>query len=266
MPLSPFGLLDRWLAPPPEQRRINWLGDQAYAHRGLHDGMWDGPVLENGLPAFTAAIAAGHGIECDVQRSADNRAVVFHDFSLSRLTLAQGRVASKTAAELTQVRLMGQNGAIAELGAVLGVVRERAPILIEIKTESGHVAPLCLAVRRALEGYRGKAAVMSFDPAVCAWFRRQAPHITRGLVITEEDNRGWKGNIERHRDLWKARPDFLAYDIRDLPSRFAGAQRARGLPLLTWTVRTEEQHATAAEYADAPIFERGAPQESASGA
>ncbi len=51
--------------------------------------MWDGPVLENALPAFTAAIAAGHGIECDVQRSVDNRAVVFHDFSLGRLTLAQ---------------------------------------------------------------------------------------------------------------------------------------------------------------------------------
>jgi len=79
MPLSPFGLLDRWLAPAPAQRRIAWLGEQPYAHRGLHDDMWDGPVLENALPAFTAAIAAGHGIECDVQRSVDNRAVVFHD-------------------------------------------------------------------------------------------------------------------------------------------------------------------------------------------
>lgn len=266
MPLSPFGLLDRWLAPPPEQRRISWLGEQPYAHRGLHDGMWDGPVLENGLPAFTAAIAAGHGIECDVQGSGDNRAVVFHDFSLGRLTLAQGRVASKTAAELTQVRLLGQNGAIAELGAVLGVVRGRAPILIEIKSERGHVAPLCLAVRRALEGYGGKAAVMSFDPAVGALFRRQARHITRGLVITEEEARGWKGNLQRHRDLWQAKPDFLAYDVRDLPSPFAASQRARGLPVLTWTVRSDEQHAIAAEHADAPIFERGAPAESTLGA
>ena len=52
MPLSPFGLLDRWLAPTPAPRRIEWLGQQPYAHRGLHDGMWDGPVLENALPAF----------------------------------------------------------------------------------------------------------------------------------------------------------------------------------------------------------------------
>lgn len=257
MPLSLSGLLDGWLAPPPDPRRTSWLGEQPYAHRGLHDGMFDGPVLENGLPAFAAAIAAGHGIECDVQRSIDNRAVVFHDFTLSRLTLAQGRVDSRTAAELTQVRLLGQNGAIAELGAVLGVVRGRAPILIEVKTENDRVAPLCLAVRRALEGYGGKAAIMSFDPAVAAWFRRQAPHIVRGLVVTEENARGWRGSIRRHRDLWQAKPDFLAYDIRDLPSRFAAAQRARGLPVLTWTVRTDDQHAIAAEHADAPIYERG---------
>jgi glycerophosphoryl diester phosphodiesterase len=263
MRLLPFGLLDRWLAPPPDARRTAWLGEQAYAHRGLHDGMWDGPLLENALPAFTAAIAAGHGIECDIQRSADNRAVVFHDFSLGRLTLAKGRVASKTAAELTQIRLLGQNGAIPELGAMLGVVRGRTPIIVEIKAEKGHVAPLCLAVRRSLEGYGGKAAVMSFDPAVAAWFRRNAAHIVRGLVVTEEDQRGWQGNLRRHRDLWQAKPDFLAYDVRDLPSRFAAAQRVRGLPVLTWTVRSEEQHAIAAEHADAAIFERGAPDHAA---
>lgn len=258
MQLSPFGLLDGWLAPPPDPRRTAWLGAQPYAHRGLHDGMAGGPVLENGLPAFAAAIAAGHGIECDVQRSVDNRAVVFHDFTLSRLTLAQGRVDSRTAGELTQIRLIGQNGAIAELGAVLGVVRGRAPILIEIKTEGDRVAPLCLAVRRALEGYGGKAAVMSFDPAVSAWFRRQAPHVVRGLVMTEETSRGWQGAWQRHRALWRAKPDFLAYDIRDLPSIFARSQRRRGLPVLTWTVRSDAQHAIAADHADAPIYERAA--------
>ncbi|RYE92593.1 MAG: glycerophosphodiester phosphodiesterase, partial [Oxalobacteraceae bacterium] len=49
--------------------------------------------------------------------------------------------------------------------------------------------------------------------------------------------------------------DFLAYDVRDLPSRFAAAQRARGIPVLTWTVRSAELRARAAEHADAPIAE-----------
>ena len=54
---------------------------------------------------------------------------------------------------------------------------------------------------------------------------------------------------------WHARPDFLAYDIRDLPSRFASSQRKRGLPVATWTVRSPRQRAIAAEFADAPIAE-----------
>jgi glycerophosphoryl diester phosphodiesterase len=49
---------------------------------------------------------------------------------------------------------------------------------------------------------------------------------------------------------------FIAYDIDDLP---AGpplrVKRRKGIPLLTWTVRTEEQRARARKYADAIIFE-----------
>jgi len=256
MRLSLSGLADAWLAPPPRAGRVGWLAAQPYAHRGLHDGMSGGPVLENAMPAFTAAIAAGHGIECDVQQSADGRAVVFHDFTLDRLTLARGRDAGRNAGELTQVRLLGQNGAIPELGAVLGVVRGRVPILIEIKTDGHRIDRSCAAIADVLGRYRGPAAIMGFDPRVAAWFRRHAPDIVRGLVMTEEHDRGWRGRLRRHRVLWWARPDFLAYDVRGLPSAFAGAQRARGLPVLTWTVRSAEQQAAAAAHADAPIYER----------
>jgi hypothetical protein len=55
--------------------------------------------------------------------------------------------------------------------------------------------------------------------------------------------------------LWRARPHFLAYDIRDLPSRFASAQRARGLPILTWTVRSRRDEEVASAYADQIIHE-----------
>ena len=61
--------------------------------------------------------------------------------------------------------------------------------------------------------------------------------------------------VKRRMALWHARPDFLAYDIRNLPSRFAAAQRKRGLPVLTWTVRSEELRERAQHHADAPIAE-----------
>ena len=258
MPLSPFGLLDRWLAPAPAQRRIAWLGEQPYAHRGLHDGMWDGPVLENALPAFTAAIAAGHGIECDVQRSGDGQAVVFHDWDLERLTGQAGAVGDFSAAQLGKIGLTGGEDTIPTLAGTLAQVHGQVPILIEVKSRRDRrVHALCLAVRRVLEGYRGPHAVMSFDPRVSRWFARYSPHTVRGLVVTEENARTLSGRGRRYLALWHARPDFLAYDIRDLPSSFPEAQRKRGLPVLTWTVRSPELAARAAQYADAPIAEGG---------
>ena len=58
------------------------------AHRGYHDH--EAGVIENSLSAFRAAVAAGYGIELDVQRSADDVAVVFHDDDMDRLTEATG--------------------------------------------------------------------------------------------------------------------------------------------------------------------------------
>jgi glycerophosphoryl diester phosphodiesterase len=249
--LSPFGLADRAFAPPLEPKRVEALGAVPFAHRGLHGN----GRIENSRAAFLAAIEAGHGIELDVQASADGEAMVFHDYDLARLTGAGGAVARHTSAELRAVRLRGSDETIPTLPEILALVAGRGPILVEVKSPDRHIARLCLAVFRALEGYRGAFGIMSFNPAVGRWFARNAPRVVRGLVVTESDRRGARGRIERHLALWIARPDFLAYDIRDLPSRFASAQRRRGIPVFTWTVRSEADRAAAALHADQPIYE-----------
>jgi glycerophosphoryl diester phosphodiesterase len=223
-----------------------------YAHRGLHG---DG-APENSPTAFARAIEGGFGIECDVQRSGDGHALVFHDWELDRLTGEIGAVSDRTVGELTKVTLSGCSDQIPTLRDVLRQIGGRVPLLIEVKSKvERRVNSFCLAVRRDIEGYDGQVAVMSFDPRVSHWFRKHAPHIVRGLVVTEEDSRTFSGTFKRHVSLWHAKPDFLAYDIRDLPSAFAGAQRKRGLPLLTWTVRSAELRERANEFADAPIAE-----------
>ena len=132
----------------------------------------------------------------------------------------------------------------------------KAPLLLELKTErDGLASALCRAVLRDLEGYGGPHAVMSFDPRVARWFAGHAPGIVRGLVVSEADARGWRGALGRHRALWRARPDFLAYDVCDLPSAFAATQRARGLPVATWTVSTPALRERAAIHADSSIAE-----------
>jgi len=256
MRLSPFALPDRLLAPPPAAaKRVAFLSGQPFAHRGLHGR----GRIENSRAAFRAAIETGHGIECDVQASRDGEVFVFHDYDLARLTGVSGLFGEKPAALLDATMLLETDEPLPRLDEVLALVAGRVPLLIEVKTKDRQAGPLCLAVRRALEGYRGPVAVMSFNPEVSRWFALHAPKIVRGLVVTEEGKNGLRGRFERHVSLWRARPDFLAYDIRDLPSPFAAAQRARGIPVLTWTVRTATAEETALRHADQIIYEKPAP-------
>ncbi|WP_228766374.1 glycerophosphodiester phosphodiesterase family protein [Pelagerythrobacter aerophilus] len=211
---------------------------------------------ENSPSAFAEAMARGLAIECDVQRTGDGRAAVFHDWELDRLTDERGPVIRRPLAEIERIALAGSSDRVPSLERMLAQVGGRVPVLIELKSKrERRVAPLCLAVRRALDGYRGPHAVMSFDPRVSRWFSVHAPRTVRGLVVTEEDDKGVVGLWRRHAALWHARPDFLAYDVRDLPSRFAAGQRKRGIPVLTWTVRSPELRERAALHADAPIAE-----------
>ena len=246
-------LLDRLLAPPPQADKVAWLKGVTYAHRGLH-----GPGRpENALSAFAAAIQAGLGIECDIQRSSDGQAMVFHDWELDRLTAETGLLIERSAAKLGQIRIIGNDeDTIPSLRQLLDLIAGRVPLLIEVKTRpSTRIPAICLAVRRMLEGYRGPVAVMSFDPRVSSWFARHSSHVVRGLVMSEEGSRTLFARTRRHIMLWRAKPDFLAYDITDMPSRFALAQRKRGFPVLTWTVNTSDLMERALKHGDGPIAE-----------
>jgi glycerophosphoryl diester phosphodiesterase len=250
----PFALFDRWRSPPPKPAKVAWLRQWEFAHRGLHTT----EAPENSPSAFAAAIARGMGIECDVQRTRDGQAAVFHDAELDRLTGESGPLRARSAEELGRIVLSGSDDTIPTLSRLLAQVGGKVPLLIELKSppnSGARASALCLAVKRALEGYLGPHAIMSFDPRMVHWFAVHSALTVRGLVVTEENAKALAGMIKRRLSLWQARPDFLAYDIRDLPSRFAAAQRKRGLPVLTWTVRSAEHRARAALHADAPIAE-----------
>lgn len=230
----------------------DWLTRQAYAHRGLHDGV----IPENSLAAFSAAIERGLGIECDLQVSADGRAMVFHDAGLERLTGQAGLTGEKTVGELTAMTLGASLEHIPTLRDMLALVAGRVPLLLELKTErSDSVHALCRSVRRDIDGYGGELAVMSFDPRIGDWFAKRMPDLVRGLVITEENSRTVTGGLKRRLSVLHAKPHFLAYDIRDLPSRFAARHTKKGLPLLSWTVRSSAQAETAMAVGATPIVE-----------
>jgi glycerophosphoryl diester phosphodiesterase len=230
--------------------RLAALFAQPFAHRGLHGR----GIVENSRAAFQTAIEAGHGIELDVQAIAGGEAFVFHDYDLARLTGAQGQLAGLGRGAIAGHRLTGTDETIPALSEILTLIDNRVPLLIEVKSPGWRVGPLCRSVKAALDAYVGPVAVMSFNPLVPGWFAAHAPDVLRGLVMTEEGKPARK-RFRRKVSLAWSRADFLAYDIRDLPSRFAAHARAEGLKIGAWTIRTEAQRATAAAHADQIIYE-----------
>ena len=73
--------------------------------------------------------------------------------------------------------------------------------------------------------------------------------------MTEQNARTLIGALRRRLALRRARPDFLALDVRDLPSRLAAQQRKAGRPLLSWTVRSAALLEVAEAAGATPILE-----------
>jgi glycerophosphoryl diester phosphodiesterase len=232
-------------------RPTDWLTARPFAHRGLHGG----GISENGMAAFEAAIAGRYGIECDVRPSRDGAAFVFHDARLDRMAGRDDRLADLDAAVLDGVALP-DGGMIPRLSALLARCGGQVPLLVEIKSDGRDIDPICRAVAHDLTSWPdAPVAVMSFNPRAIRWFARHRPDQIRGLVVTQQ-GKGWlRGRIERTLALWLAKPDFIACDIRDLPSALSRRTRAKGLPVLTWTVRSDSDRQRAAAHADQIIFE-----------
>lgn len=243
------------------------------AHRGFHTMVTDATGrearIENSAGAFRAAIDRGYGIECDIQPSRDRIAIVHHDDVLARLTGQPERLDALDAADLTQVRYTGSNDRVLALADLLELVAGRVPLLVEIKTGWRPLPPAYLDhVAAVATAYRGPLALMSFDPAPIAAMKERAPHLPRGIVAGHyrpEHGHGWWSDVltpERQYRLTHlletapAAPDFIAYHVAALPTPVTRYVReVQGLPLFTWTVRTEADRRTANTWADAAIFE-----------
>lgn len=248
-------------APPAEVDAGAWaaLFGPPLAHRGLWSP--DGPP-ENSLAAFEAACAAGYGMELDVQLSADGVPVVFHDDRLERLTGATGRLADRTAAELAEIRIKDTRETIPTLAEVLECVGGRSLVVIELKVLNGEERALEPRVARALQGYAGPVAAISFNPHSVAWFADHAPHLLRGLdSAAYHDALNWMIPAEERAALAElshvalARPHFLSLGLDMLPSESAAALRAKGMPVVAWTVRAAEQWARVKGACDNLMFE-----------
>lgn len=241
---------------------LSWLTARPIAHRGLHDAA--AGTIENTASAFTAAMAGGYAIETDVQISADGEAMVHHDDTLGRLTEGGEALASLNATALQAVRFKATTDRMMTLSELCALVDGRVPLVIELKSRFDGDLRLAARAAEVLRAYRGPAALMSFDPAPIIALRNIAPQVPRGIVAERHyTHHEWNRlpGLEKFRLAFllhapRTRPHFIAYGVKDLPSPAPWlARHVFGLPLLTWTVRSEHDRQTAARHADQMIFE-----------
>jgi glycerophosphoryl diester phosphodiesterase len=232
------------------------------AHRALHG---EGRA-ENSLAAVAAAVAAGYGIEIDVQLTSDGRAVVFHDETLDRLTAQRGLVRERHSRELATIPLSPGGGTIPRLREVLEAVAGRVPLVVEVKDQDGRMGPDVGALEQAvaidLASYDGPVAVMSFNPHSVDAMRHYAPLVPRGLTTCSWRPEDWPGvpadlcaRMRGIPDVARTGAAFISHEARDLDRPRVAELKAAGMPVLCWTIRSAEAEAEARKIADCVTFE-----------
>jgi glycerophosphoryl diester phosphodiesterase len=234
------------------------------AHRGLHN--FAEGVPENSPAAFARAIEKGYGIELDLQCSADGQAMVFHDLELDRLTDETGLVQEKTAAKLGQIRLKNGADCIPTLAQTLAQVNGQVPLLIEIKDQDGqlgkNVGPIGDDITRLLKYYKGPVAVMSYNPHAIAAVGALARDVSLGLVTGNLKDPFWdvlpdevRQHMAKMAEFDASGACFISHNQNNLNSPHVARLKARGIPVLCWTIRSQEHERQARKVADNITFE-----------
>jgi glycerophosphoryl diester phosphodiesterase len=243
-------------------RAPDWLIARPIAHRGLHDRARG--IIENMPSAIDAAVAGNFAIEVDLQPSADNEAMVHHDYELGRLTQGSGDLLSLTAAQLKQVGFKHTAEHMMTLGDLCARVAGRVPLVLEVKSRFDGNRTLVKRMAEVLASYSGPVVAMSFDPEQVVAIRKLMPDLPRGIVAERHYTEGeWKQlppkktrDMTNLRHAFRTQPHFVSYRVDDLPAPAPWiARNGFGCALITWTVRTPEQRAHTARYADQMTFE-----------
>jgi glycerophosphoryl diester phosphodiesterase len=237
--------------------------ERPLAHRGLHDRSRG--IVENSRAAVAAAVSAGYGIEIDVQRARCGTAMVFHDARLDRLTEAAGPLARHAADALGAMRLRGTQETIPTLADILALIAGRTPVLIEMKDAdealSERAGTPTAGVVAALSGYSGAVAVMSFNPHAIAAIGGAAPDLPRGLTTCNFSGPDWplpdyrRAELAGIADFERLGAAFVSHNHRELDSPAIARLRARGTPILCWTVRSSAEEIAARRVAHNITFE-----------
>ncbi len=142
------------------------------AHRGASA---DAP--ENTMAAFSLALEhEADGFELDVQLSSDGELVVFHDYTVGRMTNGKGRVSDLTLKQL-QALDMPEDQRIPTLRELFDRFGNEPLYNIEIKVEGDSGGRIETAVVNCIQSYslENRVLVSSFNHSIVRHFRQLLP-------------------------------------------------------------------------------------------
>lgn len=242
------------------ETNVAWLRNCYFAHRGLFNEEYP----ENSIIAFQNAIENDFAIELDIQFTKDKKVIVFHDYTLERLTGDKRNVSDLTYEEIKKLNLLNTKEKIPLLEDVLELVDGRAPILIEIKN-CNDIINLGNETAKLLEGYTGKYAIQSFDPCVLKWYKKNNRDVLVGQLIgsykgVEKFSHCKDVVIDFKNFFLDYKMDFLSIDSYDIKNLSIKTFRFFRIPILSWTIRSESELKNIKEFVDGFIFDSFIPE------
>jgi len=213
------------------------------AHRGA-----SGYAPENTLAAFRLAIEHGADmIELDVQRTIDNRLIVFHDTTLRRTTNGKGYLARKTFSQISGLDTGSwfnhkfANEHIPLLDDALALLRNKIYVNIEIKPSATQdtTLPLLLSSlrRHKIESY---VLISSFHHGVLKKIKDVAPNVATAII--QHPSASFRSPVISAR---RVHADAIVCSIHQISHSRCNDARVHGMPVCVYTVNTHRALAKA---------------------
>ena len=236
---------------------LTWLKTEYIAHRGLHQK--DQSVPENSMESFKLALENDYAIELDVNLTKDEVPVVFHDHSLKRMTQIDRLITELTKEELKGINLAQTSEKIPTLLEVITFVNGKKPLLIELKPHQ-NVDMLCYQVMEVLKDYTGEFAIFSFHPTVVSILKKFYPDVIRGQIseyFRTNEHMNWFQKYLMKSMFFNrfSNPDFISYGISDLPNKYLDRQKKKGVVIISYAARSQEDFDKVKSYYDNVVFE-----------
>lgn len=220
----------------------------------MHD---DAARPENSLAAFAHAVRRGIPFEFDVQLTADDVPIVLHDADTTRMTGGGGLVRELTRADVGRLRLGGTDERVPTLDDVLALVDGRVPMVVDVRRWTiGGPGTLERAIADRLRGYDPATVAQSFDPVAVRRMHSLMPDRAVGQASGSLPSAPPVLRFLGRMMLTNAvtRPDFVTFELAELPDRYASFWRTERRPLIGYTAHSAAEESRARELVDGFFF------------